>query len=553
MKTEKNKMKKWKIIGILILFFGILIFPNVSLASWGQTVNFFVDSDYDYYGRNQIEAQLIKTTNKFYFYVDKQWYERFNQKTEFDSKLYNLATNFEYKTYPILTNLLGYEDTPGIDNDSRIIIVLKPLKNKFGGYIRTIDQYAKSEVEKSNEGQIIYLNSNLILQLSQDVLGYQLAHEFTHLITLNQKPEVETWFYELISEFAGQIIGVDVSSVTQQRAQGLLSSTGVNLIEWTNSDKDYSKVYLFALYLKEQFGNQLFSEALKYPSNSGLISFDEALKKYQTNFEQVFLNWLIVNIVNDCSLGEKYCYQEPVLKDHSAIAYSYYLPTQYRSSLGVTDSIQIWKSKWQKITGGSGIIRLKFTIPEQTPMYRIPYIIESVDNKKTIGFLDFSVENIQEIYVEGMGTKNKAIYFIPFVGFAGEQQRTYYYSWEAVNVESTEQQEQQIIKTLLKQIEELKRQVVLLQTQLAMQKTYQENISCSVFTQDLHYGMNSEQVKCLQQFLANLSNDIYPEKLVTGYFGPLTQAAVKRYQSFKGIINTGYFGPLTRAQANQEL
>jgi hypothetical protein len=553
MKTEKNKMKKWKITGIFVFFLGILIFPNISLASWEQTVNFVVDSDYDYHGRNQLEAQLIKTTNKFYFYADNQWYQDFNQKTELDSKLYNLATNFEYKTYPILTNLLGYEDTPGVDNDPRIIIVLKPLKNKFGGYIRTIDQYAKSVVENSNEGQIIYLNSNLILKSSQDVLDYQLAHEFAHLITLKQKPEAETWFYELMSEFAGQIVEADVSSVTQQRAQGLLSSTGINLIEWTNSDKDYSKVYLFALYLKEQFGNQLFNEALKYPSNSGLTSFDETLKKYQTNFERVFLNWLIVNIVNDCSVEEKYCYQESTLKDHSVIAYSYYLPTQYKSSLSVTDSIKLWETKWQKIAGGSGIIRLKFTIPEQTPIYKIPYIIEGVDNKKTVGFLDFSVENIQEIYVEGMGTKNKAIYFIPFFGSLGERGKTYYYSWEVANVESTEQQEQQIIKTLLKQIEELKRQVVLLQTQLAMQKTYQENISCSVFAQDLYYGMNSEPVKCLQQFLTNLGNDIYPERLVTGYFGPLTQAAVKRYQSFKGIINTGYFGPLTRAQVNQEL
>jgi hypothetical protein len=552
MKTKKNKMKKWKIIGIFILFLGFL-FPNISLADWGQTASFFVESEYDLYGRNQIEAQLLKTTNKFHFYVDKQWYQNFSQKIELDNKLYNLATNFEYKTYPTLTNLLGTEDIPGVDNDPRLIIVLEPLKNKFGGYVKAIDSHERSVAEHSNEGQIIYLNSELILKSSLEVLNYQLAHEFTHLITLKQKPGAKVWFYELMSEFAGQIIDSDVSSITKQRAQSLLNSTTINLIDWENSDKDYGEAYLFALYLQEQFGIQLFSEVLKYPSSSGLDSFNQVLKKYQTDFEKVFLDWLIASIVNDCSLGKEYCYQESLLMDYSMIAYSYYLPTHVRSSLSVTNSIKTWDAKLQKITGGSGIIRLKFTMPEEVPMYKIPYIIEKVNGTKTIGFLDFSSVNIQELYVEEMGNENKAIYFIPFIGFSGEQGRTYYHSWEVNSVESVEEREEEIIQALLKRIDELKRQVVMLQTQLAMQKTYQYNTSCSIFSQDLHYGMRSEQVKCLQQFLANLENDVYPEKLVTGYYGPLTLAAVQRYQAFKGIITTGYFGPLTRAAANQSL
>jgi len=199
------------------------------------------------------------------------------------------------------------------------------------------------------------------------------------------------------------------------------------------------------------------------------------------------------------------------------------------------------------------MVKLKFTIPEETPINKIPYIIESVDNKKTIGFLDFSLVNIQEVYVEDMGTKNKSVYFIPFIGSLGEQGKTYYYSWEITNVETTKQQEEEIIQALLKKIEELKKQIAILQTQIAMQKTYQNSLNCTLFSQDLYYGMKSDQVKCLQQFLANLGNNIYPEKLITGYYGPLTMAAVKRYQAFKGIITTGYFGPITRAKVNQEL
>jgi len=539
--------------GLLISLFIGFLFPNVSLAGWGQEAIFFVDSEHDLYGRNQIEAQLLKTTNKIYFYIDKQWYEDFDQRNELDNKLYNLVNNFEYKTYPNLTNLLGTEDNPGVDNDSRVIILLQPLKSDFGGYVRAIDSYESSIAEYSNEGQIVYLNIELFLESSLDVLNYQLAHEFTHLITLKQKPGSETWFYELMSEFGGQIAGSDVSLITRQRAQGLLNSTTINLVNWENNNRDYAEVYLFALYLKEQFGNQFLSEILKHPSSSGLNSFNEVLKKYQTDFEKVVLDWLVANIANDCSLGDEYCYQNSILKDYSAIAYSYYLPTNVKSSLSITNSIKAWDAKLQKITGGIGVIKLKFTIPEEVPIKKIPYIIEKVNGAKTVGFLDFSLVNIRELYVEEMGNENKAIYFIPFIGFSGEQGKTYYHSWEVSNTVLIEENEEEIIQSLLKKIDELKRQVVMLQTQLAMQKTYQYNDSCSIFSQDLSYGMRSEQVKCLQQFLSNLGNDIYPEKLVTGYYGPLTLAAVQRYQLFKGIITTGYFGPLTRAAANQNL
>ena len=192
------------------LILGLLIIPAFSLAAWPQTTNFFVDPNYDSSGRTQFDAQLIKTTNRIYFYADKNWYQNFQQKSELDSKLYNLASDFEYKIYPFLINLLGSEDNPGIDNDPRIIIILEPLKENFGGYVQTGDEYPKTQYKNSNEGQIIYLNSSLITKADLNFLDYELAHEFTHLITLKQKPEAETWFYELMSEFAGQAIGIEI-------------------------------------------------------------------------------------------------------------------------------------------------------------------------------------------------------------------------------------------------------------------------------------------------------------------------------------------------------
>jgi hypothetical protein len=549
-----------------IIFFILIIGFNASQEVFAQDIylgqerSFNVQFDYDLFGRTKTETDLIKITNKLYFYADKEWLKELSSgnRQEIDNKLYNLANEFEYKIYPNLTKTFGDEDNPGVDNNSRIIVVLHKMKSTIGGYIQTEDHYSIQTYPHSNVGQIIYLNADNVLSLSLDNLSYHLAHEFLHLITLNQNPKEEVWLNEARAEYAETLLGYgekwDQSSL-QNRLQQFLRGTEISLLSWNNSRYDYAKVNLFAHYLVDFYGVDILVDSLK-SSLSGVDALNYALKQkgFSEDFSVVFMNWIIANIVNDCSLGEKYCYQNVLLQDFTLFPYTYYLPTQSKSSLSVTDSIKNWEAKWQKITGGSEMIKLKFTIPEQTPINKIPYMIESIDGKKTIGFFDFSITNIQEIYIEGMGTKNKAIYFIPFVASIGnEQDKTYYYSWEVTNVESNKQQEEEIIQALLKKIDELKRQLVILQTQIAMQKTYQSNFSCSVFSQDLYYGMNSSEVECLQQFLANLGNDIYPEKLVTGYFGPLTQSAVQRYQAFKGIIVTGYFGPLTRTAANQNL
>lgn len=68
----------------------------------------------------------------------------------------------------------------------------------------------------------------------------------------------------------------------------------------------------------------------------------------------------------------------------------------------------------------------------------------------------------------------------------------------------------------------------------------------------LRKGMAGEAVRILQQFLAK-DKQIYPDGLVTGYFGSLTEAAVKRFQTMNGIEVIGIVGPKTRAKINQVL
>jgi len=79
----------------------------------------------------------------------------------------------------------------------------------------------------------------------------------------------------------------------------------------------------------------------------------------------------------------------------------------------------------------------------------------------------------------------------------------------------------------------------------------------ALITSSLDFGSTGSQVTELQTYLATNAS-IYPSGLVTGYFGPLTQAGVQRFQVAQGIVSsgtpetTGYgrVGPMTMARIN---
>lgn len=68
-----------------------------------------------------------------------------------------------------------------------------------------------------------------------------------------------------------------------------------------------------------------------------------------------------------------------------------------------------------------------------------------------------------------------------------------------------------------------------------------------VIETSLGLGSRGPAVVCLQDLLMK-SGDLNTIDAPTGYFGALTQAAVKKWQTSHGIESTGYFGTLSRAQ-----
>ena len=67
---------------------------------------------------------------------------------------------------------------------------------------------------------------------------------------------------------------------------------------------------------------------------------------------------------------------------------------------------------------------------------------------------------------------------------------------------------------------------------------------------ELRMGDTGDDVIILQTYLAK-DPELYPAGIVNGRFGPMTTAAVKRFQARYGLPPVGRVGPLTLKKLNE--
>jgi peptidoglycan hydrolase-like protein with peptidoglycan-binding domain len=107
----------------------------------------------------------------------------------------------------------------------------------------------------------------------------------------------------------------------------------------------------------------------------------------------------------------------------------------------------------------------------------------------------------------------------------------------------------QTVAELQAQINALLAQISALQAQLSGQTGGTMVGGCS-FTRDLTTGSTGADVTCLQNYLTGTGHFTFSGG-ATGYFGPITQAAVAAWQAANGITPpAGYFGPISRGAYN---
>lgn len=108
------------------------------------------------------------------------------------------------------------------------------------------------------------------------------------------------------------------------------------------------------------------------------------------------------------------------------------------------------------------------------------------------------------------------------------------------------------VQSLLDQIKSLQMQIQALQALQEQVVKAQGEVSQSLkLIRNLREGMSGDDVKALQAILA-ADTSIYPEGLVTGFYGKLTSEAVKKFQKKYGIEMLGLVGPKTLKKLNEE-
>jgi len=564
---------------IIIFLFSSILFLGLSFAvqaeNLGENVNFNIDSSYDISGRSKLAASSIKITPKLYFYIDKNWWDSQSspRQNEIINILESLSQEFENKIYPTLIRTFGSEWNPGIDGDSHITVLLHPMLKEAGGYFNSGDEYPQAQNPNSNEREMIYLNAE---NLNSPILKSLLAHEFTHLITFNQKDKIqgvseEIWLNEARSEYAPAFLGYDdiyEGSNLQVRVRNFLDRPTDSLTEWQGKPYDYGVLNIFTRYLVDIYGVEILTDSLKM-KKTGIESLNAVLSKkgYIEDFSQIFVNWTIAILMNDCGFGLKYCYRSPNLTNFRITPTVNFLPVSGQSTLSVISETKQWAGNWQKFIGGKGNLKLEFSgSPEIN--FNVPYVIEDSEGNYSISFLQLDQNQKGEISVSDWGTKNTALIIIPSAetklsNFLN-QEPSYQLSWQVSTQNQTTEENLELIKKLLAQIEELKKQIAEVQVKInAILASRGQKIPCSRFERDFYFGMiNSAEVSCLQEFLKNQDSEIYPEGLVTGNFLSLTQQALIRFQEkYAGEIltplglerGTGFLGSSTRTKINQLL
>jgi len=550
-----------------LIFVPVFVFADY----FDQTKDFFIESSFDKENRAKIECVLKKLSPRIYFYVDSDWWNNLDEKRqqELDEVLTNLGAEFHSRIYPEIIKEFGTEWRPGIDNDNMIKVVYHPMKENAGGYFREKDEYLQSRIKASNQGEIVYLNSDFIDSKLNKTF---LAHEFQHLVAFYQKQRKlglteETWLNEARSDFAPTFLGYNddyEASNLQGAVKSFINNPRDSITEWRNKPSDYGALGVFTHYLAEHYSKEVLSLSLKI-NKIGIPSINEALRmqNYKKDFGSIFSEWSIASYINDCSLGNEYCYLDENLKNFRISPTINLIPLAGTSTLAVTDKIKPWSAHWIKFIAGEGKLKLTF-IGNPENLFRVPFVIQKIDNSYEIGYLDLDENQRAEMEIAGFGTKYKSLTIIPSLqskisGFNGEED-AFPYFWSI----SLEKEEKALeitgdiarLKRLLEQINELEIRIRQIKLQLisAIERLGQKEITCNQFSQDLYWGLiNNSEVHCLQQFLKNQGKDIYPEGLITGNFADLTREAVKRYQASKNLPITGIFDALTREKVNNDI
>jgi hypothetical protein len=212
--------------------------------------------------------------------------------------LENLSHRFDTEIYEFVRSVWGSENSPGIDGETRIhIVITQQIREDLGGFFTSRNASPAAITPYSNERDILVLNARVLMpQFQLDILG-TAAHEFQHLIRNDIDSNELTWMNEGFSTLTEHLLGFGTAN-PKMFEFAFLPQTQLNALGLgDNRLAEYGAAMLFMIYLYDRFGME-FIHSLSADPNSGLIAVNKTLQAFDApSVDVIFADWVLANFL----------------------------------------------------------------------------------------------------------------------------------------------------------------------------------------------------------------------------------------------------------------
>jgi immune inhibitor A len=233
-----------------------------------------------------IGATVRHITDHAYFFVE-------DGTPVGQATLNTIGADFESIIYPTVRARFGSEWTPGVDSDPRITILHAAID--AGGYFSGGDEYPATVAPRSNEREMLYIDSGT---LGSPRVAYNglVAHEFQHMVHWQGDNSEDSWVNEGLSQVAAQEVGGGHDWLSL-----FLGTPDTQLTFWPQYESaavHYAAAELFMSYLLDHYGGRESAAKLLAEQRDSIGGVQAYLDGFGVKFADVFADWVVANYLD---------------------------------------------------------------------------------------------------------------------------------------------------------------------------------------------------------------------------------------------------------------
>jgi hypothetical protein len=322
-----------------------VISPDISKDFWVRRVE-----EPDKF--TKVTADLKFNGQRCLIYRDKSISDDFISSEQIDQ----IGSKFDNEIYQ--TNQAYFGTESDINGDSKITILITGIISSHAAFFDQKDLFP--EVPYSNRQEIIFLRVTPH-RAPIDFFTSTLAHEFQHLISMNQRvflrhsyPE-ERWLDEGLSYMAEYLSG---SQGNITHAYSFLSTPhNYSLLHFTKpygeNQGTLGAIYLFMRYLVDRYGESILSK-LAQTESRGIANVEAATG---TDFQTLYRDWIAAMFLSDTGLNPDpiFNYKSLQLRGLQSPIQVFRIPIRYFLNGPAEQVLELRKDGLEKGSFGSSV------------------------------------------------------------------------------------------------------------------------------------------------------------------------------------------------------